>query len=383
MKKYIPIIFILILFNCGGSSAPEIVPDNIVTHEIDLKKVEDDVKFSDVVEDYRFITLEATNESLVGRANKVLFTSEFIFILDRFNTKSVFQFDKQGKFLRKIGRGGIGPGEYSTPLDVTFKDNKIFVLDEGVSIIVYDSNGEYLERLKLGGSGGLGGFYFEKLEQGWAFIGSGRLENIIITDDNFNIKKSYFPWISRSTDILIHGALTRDFEGNVLYRRKYKDTIYQVNSDGLSARLAIDYKSNQFDLSELESETADKFIENNIHKYAVTNRVYLANRTTYIATLYNSEKYVYISKKGNPQTTIYNERNLINDITHVYNSGFSITSYEDYIVYVYEPEEIKKGVSAALGTGDSVDERVLELSNNLPDGANPVLMLIKFKPKAK
>lgn len=73
------------------------------------------INTSDIIEDYRYIPLETTSQSLMGMIRKVEFYKDRIYIYD-VETNMVYIYDKSGKFLRKIGQKGGGPGEFTTLL---------------------------------------------------------------------------------------------------------------------------------------------------------------------------------------------------------------------------------------------------------------------------
>ena len=59
-------------------------------------------------------------------------------------------FDGKGKFVRRIGRQGQGPGEYSLvlSLDVDRENELIYLLDNG-KVNVYSLTGDYLKSIPL------------------------------------------------------------------------------------------------------------------------------------------------------------------------------------------------------------------------------------------
>jgi len=66
------------------------------------------------------------------------------------NERQVRVFDKSGKFLRKFGRKGRGPGEWIYPTYVYVKDSVIYVVDGGnIKISRYDLNGRFLTDLRV------------------------------------------------------------------------------------------------------------------------------------------------------------------------------------------------------------------------------------------
>ena len=94
----------------------------------------------------RYIPLETTTESLLDKdILDVTFTADYLFVCDYVN---LFQFTPEGKFVRKIGKAGEGPGEYTQSImAVTYDEDAklIFMSDfRKGKVLVYSFDGKYL-----------------------------------------------------------------------------------------------------------------------------------------------------------------------------------------------------------------------------------------------
>lgn len=94
------------------------------------------------------LVLDTVKSALLGTIDKIGICDKCILILDKNIGKKLLAFDKQGKFLRQIGKMGQGPGEYSRISDFTYsqEENRVYVLDYYLQKIhVYDlSTGEFI-----------------------------------------------------------------------------------------------------------------------------------------------------------------------------------------------------------------------------------------------
>jgi len=77
---------------------------------------------------------------------------ERIYLVDG-GERTVWVHDRQGRFIRRIGRGGQGPGEFQRPRDVAFLDDeRILVSDaDQQKLHVFSAEGDYQKSLVIGG----------------------------------------------------------------------------------------------------------------------------------------------------------------------------------------------------------------------------------------
>ena len=68
---------------------------------------------------------------MIGNINTIQVFDGYIYILDSSKAKSLFVFDLEGRFIRKIGSLGNGPGEYLGLNDFTLDtDNGIIYIGD-------------------------------------------------------------------------------------------------------------------------------------------------------------------------------------------------------------------------------------------------------------
>ena len=89
---------------------------NVLLPEITLGNfVDEETPLSEIIGDYRLISLETTDESLIGgRTNKIIKKDGHIFVR---SNNEVLMFGENGKFQDKLSRVGGGPEEYESIFD--------------------------------------------------------------------------------------------------------------------------------------------------------------------------------------------------------------------------------------------------------------------------
>lgn len=102
-----------------------------------------EISASDLDAQIEKIQLETTEESLIADIIDLVMTDEYIFILT--STPKVFQFAKDGKFIREISMQGNGPGEYKYAYSIFVNEQtkSLFLNQMYGRILEFDFDGAY------------------------------------------------------------------------------------------------------------------------------------------------------------------------------------------------------------------------------------------------
>ena len=108
------------------------------------------IRLSDIIESIEYIPLETTDESLVAGVSHFDISDNYIVVYCSLQTQ-VFLFSRDGRFIRRIGRQGQGPGEYIWLINVFLdeKRDRVFVVSghEQQGILVYNLQGEFVKNM--------------------------------------------------------------------------------------------------------------------------------------------------------------------------------------------------------------------------------------------
>lgn len=258
-KMYLFIgIFFILQFGWNCSNKNEQTKRTAFHTDLDNCKLSIDLKLSDLIEDYRLVPLETTNESLLGEFSNIIgLSGDYILVADRNN---VYKFSKEGKFINKILKNGRGPGETSGSCKYFFsKNNNILFFEddfvENENIRRYDVKSEkFLPSIKKCFSGRWLSFI---VYQDSLILGSiegvlrGETNPYAVFAQNF---KGQFIWGIESNKTFI--IPRSDINDNVLQRftiypgeksiyLKYwqDDTLFALKDKGLIAYLIPEYKN--------------------------------------------------------------------------------------------------------------------------------------------
>ncbi|GAB6013260.1 6-bladed beta-propeller [Viscerimonas tarda] len=153
MKNTLITILLLAMFSCSSDRVTMRQNKNLYVIDIDDKKVES-IFLSSFFKTVKPIILETKDECLIGSVDVLQVYDGQLFILD-VKVNNLFVFDIKGRFVRKIGNRGNGPGEYANVSDFTINPNKneIYLLDHAKhNIHKYNiATGSYIGSLKMHG----------------------------------------------------------------------------------------------------------------------------------------------------------------------------------------------------------------------------------------
>jgi len=109
------------------------------------------LNLSDYIEGINYITLETNKSSLISVIRQIIYENEKILVLDQIPgtyTSNCYLFDSNGKFYRKIGQLGQGPGDYNFIFNVSIQEKCIYLTDRH-KILTYDLNGNQIDIIHL------------------------------------------------------------------------------------------------------------------------------------------------------------------------------------------------------------------------------------------
>lgn len=96
------------------------------------------------------VPLETNDSSLLIKPREVFVKNDQYYVFDM-GASATFVFNKQGQFIRRIGKKGQGPGEYHEICDVALSrySNLLYMLSPFGSLYCYNSDGLFIKEIVL------------------------------------------------------------------------------------------------------------------------------------------------------------------------------------------------------------------------------------------
>ncbi|NIJ46641.1 hypothetical protein FHR24_003136 [Wenyingzhuangia heitensis] len=287
--QYLLILLIGLLVGCKketskykGLSYKDYISSDFNSFMVDKKKGEKiiipeisdydkPITISNILDTCFTVSLESNSKNLIGRIDEVKVVDNYIFVLDSRKSKGVFMFDLEGKYIRRIGELGRGPGEYPFPGDMAINEKRkqIFIFNGNTrKVYKYNFNGEFLGDITLD----IGGYSIDLNEKG----------NLILFCQGYSnnhlgeIKNKVFYEIDEKGNILSFGpSLSTDYHkvkmtiGNrisvrnqyISYSNKFSDTIYKLQNNKVNIQYVLDFGENILDREKLKSLKTNAFLK--------------------------------------------------------------------------------------------------------------------------
>lgn len=378
-----PVVFVLVLFSSCGKKERRIFKATPMLISINNDELEREINFQDIIENIDFIPLETTPESYIGQVGKITFFKSNMIIWDM-QSRSILIFDKNGKFLNKISRVGSGPYEYIDINDfcVHPKTGEISIATNTNKILNFSFD---LSRCTLYDKIGFFPVAIERFNNGnYAFTSTMNEANVYVADSNMNIIKKGLPNPFKNTS-LRSNSISR-FGDTILCRLPtfYNDTIYRITADSIVTWCAPDFEfhADYSDPTKLfvDIPSAGR-IYNNIEmngtfNYSETNE-FISFEMIYPRKYHDTRILYVIYSKKNKKTTVITP-------TNVKKTPFEELGF--YYVGDLDPSgRITQGISSsAILMSKTKDDspicrRINELKGQLNEESNPVIMFLKFK----
>lgn len=379
------IILLLLLLSCKSQNQIYIFdPMSTDGKEMNLSEISDDITY-----------IPLDNTLPLGVIYKYEVVNNYIYLSTK--DTGILVFDQTGKFIRRIGAIGRGPGEYAYSMffEVDKESGTIYVLDSNGAIKVYSKIGRFLRTLHLNE-------YWESAEN------IDILNSILFVNYTLRFSETKYDWICLDTlgNLLkkknnsIKSITSRwgesggtyTFKNNMHFWNPFNDTVFSI-SPNLSYGVSFLLKPGEFrtPIYDVKSfEQFDKFLH--IVKILETN--------DYILIRYNYEgRFLAMHCKKNNKTISmeleYKNANIGSEIyggiLNDFDGGttfipdYSFTKNDrEFISAIISPMKIKSQISDSefriLSPKCLEKKRDFEkLANELKETDNPVLMIVRLK----
>ncbi len=242
MYKYILLnIFVIVCCSSGCKDEnKEYKKKELSSNNRILKMLATAETYENIFKLDKIIDLETTKESLIGEIEDILILKgKKILILDKSNAK-ILLFDSNGKFITKIGKKGMGPGEYIRPGPFAAGNNKIAIYSRPGKLLLFTLKGELIDEINFNKNkwrivakrmiAFRNDLYLYNTNI-YYNVGIDGKRNIVFRLKNFtNYDKSFgTPLKSRIKGANWDGGDITNFNGKLIYTGIFNGKLYEIN----------------------------------------------------------------------------------------------------------------------------------------------------------
>ena len=368
MKRLIScLFFILLMMACQKemNSGVDSYDVDAIRNSNKVFNVEDSgLKFS-------YIPLEMSDSSLVGDIEKILLTKDYIIVR---SNELIFMFDFTGKFIRRIGTQGDGPGQYKSIWDASIDESeqRLFLADYSTSkVLEYDLKGRFLNDYSYNPFW----WTFEAIDGSFLInpmnlFGNEAYKIKLTTYTGDSIAYFKNDILYKSQDNLLYPTVKffQRYHDEIVFRQQFNDSIYTFipHTKDLVIRYYFDFGDAHFPFELLES--SENFRTQSVN-YGFVEDITETDDYVFLHITYKGKSEKYILRKGSDGSFYKVEKD----------TGVLIKTADLYFwPKWYNNERLVNYFSASeiLSKRDKItDDNLIEIASSMSDESNPVVVI--------
>jgi hypothetical protein len=367
------ILFIVIGLSCNENHKNELLTISF-DKNISNEKV---IGLKEIAKEIEYVKLERNSECLLGSVNDLVASEKYFFV----GSEEVFQFLRNGRFVRKIGKKGRGPGEYTGVLDMAIDESsqRIYILtSEDRKILIFDFKGTFLNSIQLRDR-----FIqtFDLLDKDNIVLQSGINPYSLVSTEIINEKGESVVQLNsrvyKTIDPNIDGKLfnvTYEYKKELFVKESRNDTVYKITNNGLLPYYVYDLGKYKPPIICSEDEWSSYAIIYRIFETANHIFTFFAHDRNICVAQYNkSTKEVRVSIP-----LIDNKEGIKNDFDNGVN--FYMTFWTKYKTNQNEwILPINPTSLSAFKNDSNITGNFKSLINQYDENDNPIIMIIILK----
>jgi hypothetical protein len=408
MNKLLSVFLLFLLIGCSGKSDESTSFSNEIDLSLEIRKAKEKINLSDFVDSITFIPLATNPNNLFQKTSDVYLTTDYIF-----HDNDCFEWN--GKFVSRIGRRGQGPCEEpGIYIGLVAYINEHFYT-QGSKLIEYDKNGNCTGKEKslfhaeediTKTSGSFVNLSFFR-KTGENLIAFNHPDSVFFFNTDFEVISSYptsMEWgRPEPAQSPCKTSLTY-YNDTVVFYHYYTDTVYHVTGNTLTPKWVIKidesdklsrdyvYKNN-----ELQIEAFDFFQQGRLDEARICKDM---DNKICVRELYETDRYLFMKCHKTaffrevrnipvqlPYLVFYDKttgettasQNYTDDICGLDyfrpNSGVC----DNKMVMSIWPYKLEEIIREKQNSGLKVDERLLQLMQEVDIEDNPILVVAHLK----
>jgi hypothetical protein len=400
MKWTVLLIFSITLASCGRGTeevADSYDSDNFFV--VDYESILDNpemVLLSDLASGIEYIKLETNDNCLLHPRADYQFTKDYIFVD---NKKFILQFDRQGNFIKQIGKYGRGPGEIGLIRILSVIDEEQLLVvhtNWARKLYFFNYDGEFVENRKVddvmnivarpGGQLILYDYCANGYEDYMFMLVNSQ-------GDTTAVVKNHYKWENKTGGVMTVGYhLFYPFYfygGDSYLKSMYNDTVYHARGDSITPEYLVDLGGFKLPQDYRPEVPGSAFQENCkgyrfVNSFEARDKLFIASSDFSGGGRYNM---IYDRRNAGGHFLV-DEDNFESEIINDIDGGLDFwprAAANDSILFMPVPPhqfmsgELEKRIRENDKTDPEQKAALLDMIADLSENDNPVLMLVYLK----
>jgi len=382
MKKLYLFILVYLVISCKSEKNDLFIfdPRNLDENEITLSQIADNISYTPLdnsIQLGEFYDFHYPN-----------FINSDIFLYE--NEVGVLVFARSGKYIRKIGSKGRGPGEYRYGLDFTVdKKTETIYINDLNDIKVYNKEGLFLRSFSLKQYGEMINsirLFNSKLFAFYAIQFENTPNEWIVFDTLGNVITSQKRRIPQFMSNVGGGEGAYYYNNKIGFWNQYSDTIFLISDDyQQTPSFLISLGEHRYPKSRVNSPTE-------LSNLMSLRQIFETHQFLAVRYIFNEGKYFALIDKIKHRIFLSNweydgSGGILNDLDggpRFLPKAYYTENEREYIIGFLYPYQLKQLVSSTEfinSTPKYVDKKIeLEkLANSLNEMDNPILVIVRLK----
>jgi hypothetical protein len=350
--------------------------------ELDITQ-NSEVKFSEIFSNISYLPLKSHKKGVYDLIDKLIVTSDRIYMFDYYNNKSLYIFGLDGNFINQLSRSGNGPSEYIEVNDFNINEMKglIEILETRNAIIQYDLSGNFVNRVKLPNKA----YKFQYLDGNRYLFYSpemGGVGNENCTFWEYNAKNNGIVCspseMEKSIFFFAERNIFSSHKNELLFSKTFHNTIYQYEDYQMKPIYQLNfgergYQNTDLDFIKKGNTGAMLNLLNNEQKAFNTPGLFISSR--WLITSYNEggTGYVFFDKINK---AVYNGTVLLNDIDYGLSEIRIMGVFDDKVVTLIPAtvflQEFKE-------MNDKQKMKFNKIADDVNESSPPILQFLQLK----
>ena len=401
MKKSLVILVLLLTTimltnrckNVGTNDAASVAEEHVPVVVHLPKTGEKTLNVSVFADTVVYIPLETTAESFIGHIEQLWMNDSLILISDL--NQGLLLFDRDGAFIRKIGKNGRGPGEYLSIFAFDVLGDTVYVSSTGRSgFLKYGFDGSFLGEIKLDYQPVYFGFTVDQRFVDYDYE-NGKIYNynngfdqpdtivveyVVAEGRRWYMQKNFLQYYIQKTSsgILFNGYLS-DTIWNIAENGKEPTFILDTDEELLPYDKQIGFYNGNFDSFDMNANAYNLF-----HLMPVGSLFFVFQTHYSIYDAVYDAFYIGDSKTGEIRRydtsfmfdDLVGKQKLVNERL----SSFYPLYSDEYLVTSISAFKVIKNLDEIRETGGEVPtDQWTNQMKNIKENDNPVIVKIKIK----